>query len=56
MATGSAHETAASSRPATRPELVSAPSRSEGLSHSQRKLLLNLHEELLAILTLLEPR
>jgi DNA-binding transcriptional MerR regulator len=53
---GSAHETVASSRPAPRPEFVSAPSRSEGLSHSQRKLLLNLHEELLAILTLLEPR
>ena len=53
---GSALESAASSRPATRPEFVSAPSRTEGLSHSQRKLLLNLHEELLAILTLLEPR
>ena len=52
----SAQETAAPSRPATRPELVSASVRSEGLSHSQRKLLLNLHEELLAILTLLEPR
>jgi len=50
------HEPAAPTRPAPRPEFVSAPPRSEGLSHSQRKLLLNLHEELLAILTLLEPR
>ncbi len=52
------HEPAASSHAAsaTRPEYSSPPVRSEGLSHSQRKLLLNLHEELLAILTLLEPR
>jgi len=52
----------APSRPsvASRSESAAATSRgelrSENLSHSQRKLLLNLHEELLAILTLLEPR
>jgi DNA-binding transcriptional MerR regulator len=57
---GQSHESAAPSRPVSRAEYASAPirseSRAESLSHSQRKLLLNLHEELLAILTLLEPR
>ncbi len=57
---GSTHESAAPSRAATRSEYASASSRgaarAENLSHSQRKTLLNLHEELLAILTLLEPR
>ena len=55
-ANGGSHSTAAPSRPASASSSSRAESRSESLSHSQRKLMLNLHEELLAILTLLEPR
>ena len=38
------------------PPAVSAPAREHELSRMQRKWLLDLREELLAILTLLEPR